>query len=387
MKKYLACPTLLVLVTLSVFSQEKLPSADEVFQKTIDKLNSLKTVSYNHRGELNYASEKYFHERNATVYLDFASLDKTIGVNFQFVDGNWMSTFNGTEYFSRNTKTKIIRINNKKLRYEFEVSPYLGNSPVSLKINLPKILADPTISRSVSETKIDGKDFYLIEYVLDKFYMDLFGDFSKQKLSRKITYRITVSKDNFMPVEILQKNGDVDFIKTNFTNIVEQPAPPAEATWYYSTYLNEYKFEEPPKDKLIQVGAYSRDLSLTSFSKEPTTTTLRDLRGSVVMLQFWIFHCGYCQSAVPALNEIQEKYRYKKFRLLAVNVYDSPELLNLFIEREKPVYQIIQKGEDAANEYGVDRYPTIVLLDKNNIVIYSGGLDPAKITALIDKNL
>jgi thiol-disulfide isomerase/thioredoxin len=387
MNKYLACLTLLVLVTLPVFSQEKPPSADEVFQKTIDKLNSLKTVSYNYRGELNYASEKYFHERFATAYLDFASLDKTIGVNFQFVDGNWMSTFNGTEYFSRNTKTKIIRINNKKLRYEFEVSPYLGNSLVSLKINLPKILADPTISRSVSETKINGRDFFVLEYVLDKFYMDLFGEFSKQKLSRIITYRVTVSKDNFMPVEILQKNGDVDFIKTSFTNIVENPAPPAEASWYYSTYLNEYKFEEPPTDKLIKVGAYSRDVSLTSFSKEPSTTTLRDLRGSVVMLQFWIFHCGYCQSAVPALNAIHEKYKDKKFRLVGVNIYDSPELLDLFIQSKKPIYPIMQKGEDAANEYGVDRYPMIVLLDKNNIVIYAGPLDPAKITALIDKNL
>jgi protein-disulfide isomerase len=72
---------------------------------------------------------------------------------------------------------------------------------------------------------------------------------------------------------------------------------------------------------------------------------------------------------------------------MAVNIYDSPELLNLFIESKKPVYQIMQKGEDSANEYGIDRYPMIVLLDKNNIVIYSGLLDPAKITALIDKNL
>lgn len=385
MKKLTLLILLQLLLSFQAIAQSLTP--DEVVQKTIDKLNSLKTVGYNYRRELNYASEKFLHELNASAYLDFGSPDKTLGVKFQFADRDRIDAFNGTEYFSRNTKTKTIRVNNKPGRDELERNSYLVNSLVSLKSNLPKILADATIRRSVSTGTVDGKDVYVIEYVLDKFGMDLFGEFSQQKLARPLTYRITVSKDSFIPVEVLQKNGDVDFIKTNFTNFVEGPAPPAEMTWYYSTYLNEYKFEEPPKDRLIKVGALAPDISMLPFAKQPAAASLRGLRGNIVMLEFWIFHCGYCQAAVPGLNEIQEKYKNKKFRLMAVNIYDSPELLNLFIESKKPGYQIIQKGEDAANLLGVDRYPLIVLLDKNNVVIYSGGFEPEKITALIDKNL
>lgn len=378
--------SLIFLLTLSAFSQDKTLTADEVMQKTIEKLGSLKTVSYDYRAERNYASERFFHELKAASYLDFRSPDKFLGVKFQFVNGPFSATFNGSEVFFLNRSDHTIRLNSKPGRSEFDSSSYLGNSPASLKQILPKVLADKTIPRNVYETRIDNKEFYVIEYVLEKFYMDVFGEFAKTPLTRKLTYRVTVSKDDFMPVGVLQKNGDIDFIKTNFTNINQNPIPRAENTWYYSTYLGEYKFAEPSKNNLVPIGALAQEIDLPSAADDKKVS-LSSHRGKVVLVEFWIFHCGACQAAVSPLNALHEKYKKKDFKLLTVNIYDSKELVDLFIETKKPLYPVLYKGEETAKTYGVDRYPTVILLDKNGLVIYSGVFNAAKIDALIEKNL
>jgi thiol-disulfide isomerase/thioredoxin/outer membrane lipoprotein-sorting protein len=382
MKKYILTVALILLAILSVTAQESPLTADQVIQKTIYKLASLKTVSYDYRRELNYTSERFFHELKAAAYLDFTSAGKVPGVKYRFAADTNSNTFNGAELFSLDGKNKIIRLNSKPAPADFQSDSYLVNSPVTLKNVLPKVLADKTITRSISEEK----NFYVVEFALDKFGIDLFGNYSDQKLARRITYRVTVAKSDFMPVEVLQKNGDIDFIKTTFSNIRENPAPPAENTWYYSTYLGEYKFAEPSKNNLIGAGAAAPDFALPSAGSE-REVSLRSYRGKLVLLEFWIFHCGACIAAVPRLNAIREKYKGGDFNLLAVNIYDSRELVDFFIDSKKVGYPVLYTGEAAAKQYGVDRYPTVVLIGKDGKVIFSGIFDAVKIDALIAKNL
>ena len=382
MKKYIL---ILLLLPVTHISAQQL-TADQVIHKTIGKLASLKTVSYDYRRELNYVSERFFHELKAAAYLDFTSAGKVPGVKYRFAGDSNSNTYNGAELFSLDGKNKTIHLNSKPVPADFQSDSYLVNSPVTLKNVLPKIVADKTVPRSFSEIQIDKKDFYVIEFALDKFGVDLFGNFSDQKLARKITYRVTVSKDQFMPVEVLQKNGDIDFIKTTFSNLRENPAPPAENTWYYSTYLGEYKFAEPSKDNLIRAGAIAPDFTLP-FAGSEREGSLSSYRGKVVLLEFWIFHCGACIAAVPQLNAIHEKYKDKDLKLLSVNIYDSKELVDFFIASKKVDYPVLYTGEAAAKQYGVDRYPIVVLIGKDGKVIFSGIFDAAKIDALIQKNL
>lgn len=377
---------LVFLLTLSTLAQDKTLTADEVMQKTVDKLARLKTISYDYRRELNYSSEGFFHELKAVAYLDLTSKDKVLGARFQFSGGGNFAAFNGSELFDLNGKNKTVRVIDKPRESDLTSNSYLVNSPITLKNILPKILADKTVPRGVVEVQIDKKDFYVVEFVLDKFGIDLFGEFAKTPLTRKITYRITISKDDLMPVEVLQKNGDVDLIKTSFSNINQNPAAPAENSWYYSTYLNEYKFAEPSKDNLIKAGAVAPEIKLPSF-ESGGLTSLADHKGKVVLLEFWIFHCGACQAAVSPLNALQEKYKKRDLKLLSVNIYDSKELIGLFVRSKGARYPILYEGEAAAKEYGVDRYPIVVLIGKDGKVIYSGLFEAEKIDALIERNL
>ncbi|HEY2846778.1 MAG TPA: TlpA disulfide reductase family protein, partial [Pyrinomonadaceae bacterium] len=115
--------------------------------------------------------------------------------------------------------------------------------------------------------------------------------------------------------------------------------------------------------------------------------SLSALRGKVVLLDFWIFHCGPCQDGVPKMNTINEKYKKRDFQLLSVNVGDTPKLIDLFIKTTGAEFTILQNGDEAAKRYGVIGFPTAVLIGKDGKVIYSGGFDYAKVDALIEQNL
>ena len=294
--------------------QSKQYSAEDVLKRASEKLLSLKTLKYRYRRELNYASEKYHAETKADAFLDFTSIDKIIGARYQFSNQDTFDVFNGSEMFSLDKKNKTIEVNGKPIITNFSNRTFLYNSLLTLRNVLPKIISDDTIPKSLSKTIINGTDFYVVEFTLDKGLFDPLGNFPAKKLTRKINYRITISKTNFMPVEVVQKNGETDFIKTNFNDIEINPnSPPVDLSWNFSTYLNDYKYAEPPEHNLVKVGEVAPEFGLPSFEKD-ALTTLSQYKGKVILLDFWIFHCGYCIASVPKLNLLQEKYKNKNFR-------------------------------------------------------------------------
>ena len=140
------------------------------------------------------------------------------------------------------------------------------------------------------------------------------------------------------------------------------------------------------KDNLIKTGEVAYEINLPMFETDKRVS-LNDYKGKIVLLDFWIFHCGYCQSSVPKLNALQNKFKDKNFDLLAVNATDSKELINLFIKNTKSKLSILSQGEEVAKKYGVVGYPTVVLIGKDGKVLYSGGFDQTKIENLINQNL
>ena len=79
--------------------------------------------------------------------------------------------------------------------------------------------------------------------------------------------------------------------------------------------------------------------------------TMAELRGKVVMLDFWTFDCINCQHTLPHVKQLHSKYSGEKFVLIGVH---TPEF-----EFEKKRENV----EDAVNRFGI-KYP--VALDSEN---------------------
>jgi thiol-disulfide isomerase/thioredoxin len=108
------------------------------------------------------------------------------------------------------------------------------------------------------------------------------------------------------------------------------------------------------------------------------SVSLSSLRGKVVLLEFWIRNCGYCIEAVPALNGYPNVY--------AINIHDTPADIALFAKNHKAGYKMLYNGEKVAELYGVDGYPTVVIVDRAGKVVYFGaGVNKTAIDAVLKR--
>jgi thiol-disulfide isomerase/thioredoxin len=95
-----------------------------------------------------------------------------------------------------------------------------------------------------------------------------------------------------------------------------------------------------------------------------------------VVLDFWAVWCGPCRASIPDMNALAEKYRPRGVTFLGVNSEPIPPgRLALAALNWKFAYPVLS---DAAAEaelaYGVDAYPTVVVVDKSGVIreVYYG---------------
>ncbi|MEE4302420.1 MAG: TlpA disulfide reductase family protein [Pseudomonadales bacterium] len=119
-----------------------------------------------------------------------------------------------------------------------------------------------------------------------------------------------------------------------------------------------------------KVGAPAPNFTLPSQDGSPVS--LADLRGEVVLLNFWATWCPPCRQEMPLLDQLHSRYSPLGFTLLGVNVEQESELAKQFLANEVPVsFPVLFDPEESVSElYGVPAMPTSVLIDRKGNVRY-----------------
>ncbi len=104
----------------------------------------------------------------------------------------------------------------------------------------------------------------------------------------------------------------------------------------------------------------------TLKSKSGENVRLEDLRGQVVMLNFWASWCGPCRQEMPHMEDIFKKYEKFGFTVLAVSVDENPEDANRFLDAVPVSFPILYDTESRVSQlYDVDAMPTTVMIDRD----------------------
>jgi cytochrome c biogenesis protein CcmG, thiol:disulfide interchange protein DsbE len=111
-------------------------------------------------------------------------------------------------------------------------------------------------------------------------------------------------------------------------------------------------------------GRPAKDFSLT-INGEPTR--LSDLRGKVVVLNFWASWCAPCVDEAPSLNRLQRQIAPLGGTVLGVNVAvnDSQNAYDAFLKQyniDFPTYR--DSSERIAVDYGTTMYPETYIINR-----------------------
>jgi thiol-disulfide isomerase/thioredoxin len=97
--------------------------------------------------------------------------------------------------------------------------------------------------------------------------------------------------------------------------------------------------------------------------------SLADLKGQVVMINFWASWCGPCRQEFPALDQIYAKYKPMGFTLVAINVESDKADAEKFLGATPVNFPILFDPDNTVSgKYGVSAMPTTVLVDRQGRV-------------------
>ncbi len=98
---------------------------------------------------------------------------------------------------------------------------------------------------------------------------------------------------------------------------------------------------------------------------------LADLRGKVVLLNFWATWCPNCRMEGPSFNLLYDRYRSQEFVLYRVDTKESRETVLKYLEKESVQVPVLldEKGK-VGRLFGVWAHPTTYLIDRQGNVRY-----------------
>lgn len=101
-----------------------------------------------------------------------------------------------------------------------------------------------------------------------------------------------------------------------------------------------------------------------TIESEQLSSSLAELRGQVVYVDFWASWCKPCRKSFPWMNDMQAKY-LKNLQIVAINLDAEPELAAAFLEKVPATMPIVYDPQgDIATAYQLLGMPSSYLIDK-----------------------
>jgi thiol-disulfide isomerase/thioredoxin len=166
--------------------------------------------------------------------------------------------------------------------------------------------------------------------------------------------------------------------------------------------------ENPFKKQMDElVGKKAEDIA-GEFTLNGTTKKLSDLKGKVVLLDFWAVWCGPCIATFPHLRDWSKEYQKDGLEILGVTTYyelfsfdkdkgalqrlkdkklgaaEEHDMVKDFAAHHKLTHQLMVVGKDnwakANKAFNVPGYPTAILIDRQGVIrlgVVGGGPENA----------
>ncbi len=120
-------------------------------------------------------------------------------------------------------------------------------------------------------------------------------------------------------------------------------------------------------------GTEAPEFSLPRVDGKPGGVSLTELRGQVVLLDFWATWCAPCLHMMPTLHRLYQRWRGEGVEFLGINFDGStvtPEQVEAVLrEHPAPYPMVIDQDGEVGSRYKVVALPHIVLIDRGGNIV------------------
>ncbi|PUB83114.1 MAG: TlpA family protein disulfide reductase [gamma proteobacterium symbiont of Ctena orbiculata] len=109
----------------------------------------------------------------------------------------------------------------------------------------------------------------------------------------------------------------------------------------------------------------------TLKSREGVNIKLSELRGQVVMVNFWASWCGPCRQEMPLLQQLFDRYQSLGFSLLGVNVDEDRAAADKMLSDLPVSFPILYDDRSkVSKQYQVKAMPSTFMVDRDGRIRY-----------------
>lgn len=232
---------------------------------------------------------------------------------------------------------------------------------------------------------------YSAAMVLDTYGFGLYqlGSYPEAEAAIQQAYTLVHGESPEITERLLMlynKNGKYDKAMEVGKNAVEHGKTTDKLIEYFKTAYKAAKGSEKgfvvilanakasnaktTKEKALKSRLNTRAIPFTLKDLTGKTVRLADLKGKVVVLDFWATWCGPCKASFPALQKVNDRYKKNpSVKIFALNTSERvtgkerEDLVKKFVADNKYTFSVLY-DEGFADKYGVEGIPTKFVIDR-----------------------
>ena len=108
-----------------------------------------------------------------------------------------------------------------------------------------------------------------------------------------------------------------------------------------------------------------------NYSISGDSISLADLRGKVVLIDFFYKKCAPCGAAIPVLQRMHEKYKDQGVVIIGIDPIDDPvkDEMADFIKKRSVGYTVVFSDRELPQKYRVTGYPTLFFINREGKIV------------------
>ena len=137
-----------------------------------------------------------------------------------------------------------------------------------------------------------------------------------------------------------------------------------------ATISSDWERIEPPRES-VDFSVPQLDGPAVSFA---------ELRGRVVIMEFWATWCGPCRFSLPSLEVIYKRFRNRGVTVLLINQGEDAGTVRKWAEQRFTAPILLDADQHVGRLYGVSGIPRLFIVDQRGRIVYAhagygGGLE------------